>query len=101
MNVGLQIRRLPTKAKKADVAEHRKMFRHVGLLFNEPPGGGRVVLHLVIRPLLYLKCTSRTRELQGFHKPFQKPLSTPGFLNSWSQEKKPAENNALAFGGEG
>lgn len=25
------------------------MSRHVGLLANEPPGGGRVVLHLVIR----------------------------------------------------
>src|SRR5882724_5657802 len=54
MNVELQIRRSPTKAKKADVAKHRKMFSHVGLLFNGPPGRGRVVLHLVIRPLLYL-----------------------------------------------
>ena len=24
--------------KKADVIEHRKVFNHVGLLFNEPPG---------------------------------------------------------------
>jgi hypothetical protein len=24
--------------KKADVAEHPKAFRHVGLLFNKPPG---------------------------------------------------------------
>jgi hypothetical protein len=24
--------------KKADVAEHPKVFDHVGLLFNEPPG---------------------------------------------------------------
>jgi hypothetical protein len=24
--------------KKADVGKHRKMFRHVGLLFDEPPG---------------------------------------------------------------
>ena len=24
--------------KKADVAEHPKVFRHVGLLSNEPPG---------------------------------------------------------------
>jgi hypothetical protein len=26
------------KQKKADVAEHLGMFRHVGLLVNEPPG---------------------------------------------------------------
>jgi hypothetical protein len=26
------------KNKKADVAEHPKVFDHVGLLFNEPPG---------------------------------------------------------------
>jgi hypothetical protein len=24
--------------KKTDVAEHRSVFHHVGLLFNEPPG---------------------------------------------------------------
>jgi hypothetical protein len=24
--------------KKADVAEHPKVFNHVGLLFDEPPG---------------------------------------------------------------
>jgi hypothetical protein len=28
----------PQKTKKADVAEHPKVFDHVGLLFNEPPG---------------------------------------------------------------
>src|SRR5438094_8766830 len=67
------------KRKKADVAEHRKMFHHVGLLFNGPPGRGRVVLHLVIRPLLYPgpllypECTPPTGEMQGFHKPFEKP----------------------------
>jgi hypothetical protein len=26
------------KTKKADVVEHPKVFHHVGLLFNEPPG---------------------------------------------------------------
>jgi hypothetical protein len=26
------------KTKKADVAEHPRVFDHVGLLFNEPPG---------------------------------------------------------------
>jgi len=26
--------------KKADVAEHPKVFDHVGLLFNEPPAMG-------------------------------------------------------------
>jgi len=26
------------RTKKADVAEHPKVFRHVGLLFNKPPG---------------------------------------------------------------
>jgi len=29
---------VPSKTKKADVAKHFEMFRHVGLLFNEPPG---------------------------------------------------------------
>jgi hypothetical protein len=28
------------KTKKADVAEHLKVFDHVGLLFNEPPDTG-------------------------------------------------------------
>jgi hypothetical protein len=27
-----------TENKKADVAEHPKVFDHVGLLVNEPPG---------------------------------------------------------------
>jgi len=26
------------EGEKADVTEHLEMFRHVGLLFNEPPG---------------------------------------------------------------
>jgi hypothetical protein len=26
------------RTKKADVVEHSKVFDHVGLLFNEPPG---------------------------------------------------------------
>jgi hypothetical protein len=30
--------RASIKNKKADVAEHPKVFDHVGLLFNEPPG---------------------------------------------------------------
>ena len=29
---------LSPETKKADVAEHPKVFDHVGLLFNEPPG---------------------------------------------------------------
>jgi hypothetical protein len=29
---------LDAKNKKTDVAEHPKAFRHVGLLFNKPPG---------------------------------------------------------------
>jgi hypothetical protein len=29
---------VPPKTKKAGVAEHSETFRHVGLLFNEPPG---------------------------------------------------------------
>jgi hypothetical protein len=28
----------PPKRKKADVAEHPKVFHHVGLLFNKPTG---------------------------------------------------------------
>jgi hypothetical protein len=31
-------RSVPPKTKKADVAEHPKVFRHVGLLVNKPPG---------------------------------------------------------------
>jgi hypothetical protein len=37
----LQRPRIPTN-KKADVAEHPKAFRHVGLLFNKPPGGAEL-----------------------------------------------------------
>jgi hypothetical protein len=29
---------LRTPQKKADVAEHPKVFHHIGLLVNEPPG---------------------------------------------------------------
>jgi len=29
---------LSPRTKKADVAEHPKVFGHVGLLFNHPPG---------------------------------------------------------------
>jgi hypothetical protein len=28
----------PQRNKKADMAEHPKVFGHVGLLFNKPPG---------------------------------------------------------------
>jgi hypothetical protein len=31
------------KTKKADVAEHPKVFDHVGLLSNEPPGRSGVL----------------------------------------------------------
>jgi hypothetical protein len=31
-----------TENKKADVAENPKVFGHVGLLFNEPPGKARL-----------------------------------------------------------
>jgi hypothetical protein len=30
-------------AKKTDVAEHPQVFRHVGLLFNEPPGAAKLL----------------------------------------------------------
>jgi hypothetical protein len=34
---------MPTiSAKKTDVAEHPRVFRHIGLLFNEPPGTARL-----------------------------------------------------------
>jgi hypothetical protein len=36
-------------AKKADAAEHPKVFRRVGLLINEPPSLDRVALYIVIR----------------------------------------------------
>jgi hypothetical protein len=35
--------------KKTDVVEHRKVFNHVGLLVNGPPGTAGAALHLVIR----------------------------------------------------
>ena len=41
--------RRPIAMKKADVAEHPKVFDHVGLLINEPPGKGRAAPYLVIR----------------------------------------------------
>jgi len=50
-----------TNRKKADVAEHPEVFDHVGLLVNEPPGTGRVALHLVIR-WWYLHFTNAKRE---------------------------------------
>jgi hypothetical protein len=34
----LDSERLSPKTKKADVAEHPKVFDHVGLLVNKPPG---------------------------------------------------------------
>jgi len=30
--------------KKTDVAEHSQVFRHIGLLFNEPPGDAKLLL---------------------------------------------------------
>jgi hypothetical protein len=35
--------------QKTDVAEHPEVFRHIGLLFNEPPGSARLPFYLVIR----------------------------------------------------
>src|SRR5271157_1649622 len=37
------------RIKKADVAEHPKVFDHVGLLVNGPTSAGWVTLYLVIR----------------------------------------------------
>jgi hypothetical protein len=34
----LDSERLAIKTKKADVAEHPKVFDHLGLLVNKPPG---------------------------------------------------------------
>ena len=39
----------PADKKEADVVEHLEVFRHVGLLTNEPPGTGRVAFYLVVR----------------------------------------------------
>jgi len=33
---------LTLRAKKTDVAEHPQVFRHIGLLLNEPPGVARL-----------------------------------------------------------
>jgi hypothetical protein len=33
-----------TKTKKADVIKHPKVFHHVGLLFNQPPGMAGLLL---------------------------------------------------------
>ena len=63
----------PPRTKKADVAEHPKVFGHVGLLFNESPGQSRVALHLVIRPL--------SMQLYDTERGMQQPLtSTPHWL---------------------
>ena len=91
MNVELQIRRSPTKAKKADVAKHRKMFSHVGLLFNGPPGRGRVVLHLVIRPLLYLNVRPEPGKCKDSTSRSRNSIHAGLFQLLWSQEKEPAE----------
>jgi hypothetical protein len=34
---------VPQHRKKADAAEHPKVFDHVGLLFNEPPATGELL----------------------------------------------------------
>ncbi len=55
-------RRSPLPNKKADVAEHPKVFHHVGLLFNAPSDSGRIALYLVFR--MWRHPTSPLRELQ-------------------------------------
>jgi hypothetical protein len=35
---------LPLQTKKADVIKHPKVFDHVGLPFNEPPGAAKLLL---------------------------------------------------------
>ena len=35
--------------KKTDVAEHPQVKRHIGLLFNKPPGVCQVAIYLVVR----------------------------------------------------
>jgi hypothetical protein len=53
VDVGPASRKLDAndKRKKTDVAEHPQVFRHIGLLFNEPLAQRRVALYLVIRKL--------------------------------------------------
>ena len=45
------------RTKKADVAEHSKVFDHVGLLLNQPPDANRAAFLLVVR---------RPREATGY-----------------------------------
>jgi hypothetical protein len=47
-----------TSAKKTDVTEHPQVFRHIGLLFNEPPSTAR---------LLFIKSSEKlSRAWQSF-----------------------------------
>ena len=50
----------PQKTKKTDVAEHPKVFDHVGLLFNEGPG--KAGLLLSSRPTTSVYGTAQPRE---------------------------------------
>src|SRR5438874_6984565 len=78
------------KRKKSRRAEHRKMLRHVGLLFNGPPDRGRVVLHLVIRPLLYLNVRPEPGKCNDFTSHSRNAIHA-GPSQLLGQEKEPAE----------
>jgi hypothetical protein len=55
------------KTKKADVAEDPKVFCHVGLLINEPPGTCRVAPYLVVRRLQNSFCVEIVPITAWFH----------------------------------
>jgi hypothetical protein len=63
--------------KKADMAEHAKVFHHVGLLVNEPPGMGRVALYLVIRQKHWKVAIRRATTLPSLS------LYTPNGQRQW------------------
>ena len=50
----------PEGQKKADVAAHPEVFRHVGLLANELFGSSRIALYPVIRQLFISRRAERT-----------------------------------------
>jgi hypothetical protein len=47
--LALAFARRPPRTKKTDVAEHPRVMRHIGLLFNKPPGVCQVAIYLVVR----------------------------------------------------
>src|SRR6185503_15002328 len=77
------------RTKKADVAEHPKVFDHVGLLVNQPPGINRAAVVLVVRRHWEAALPTRPQPDTSHSRPWDRQSNgQTGYLFSGEPQKR-------------